>query len=57
MVTDWKQFNPSLPTGVGGLSRCLADDKTDEVIQTQRTFHKQTIKQKFTVNGQTTTKP
>ena len=28
---------------------------TDEVIQTQRTSHKQTIQQNFTVNGRTTT--
>ena len=49
MVTGQKRLNSSLPTGVGGLSRCLADDKTDEVIQTQRTSHKQTVKQNFTV--------
>ena len=51
MVTDWKRFSPSLPL-TGKVARLAV---TDEVIQTQRTSHKQTIQQNFTVDGRTTT--
>ena len=47
MVTDWTRFSPSLPL-TGKVARLAV---MDEVIQTPRTFHKQTIQQIFTVNG------